>query len=80
MRWFEQRRMEWIEETLRVLGYINRKHLMQEFGVSATQVSHDFAEFQKFRPGLMEYDKSAKCYVARNKWITATRTSYYPEV
>ena len=67
MRWFEQHRMEWIEETLRVFGYINREHLMKKFGVSAPQAANDFREFQKIRPGAMEYDKRAKRYVARGE-------------
>lgn len=67
MRWYEQHRMEWIEETLRVFGYINREHVMKKFGVSAPQAANDFREFQKLRPGTMEYDKSAKRYIARGE-------------
>ena len=65
MRWFEQHRMEWISETLRVFGYINREHLVKKFHLSAPQASHDLQEFQKARPGEMEYDTRAKRYVAR---------------
>lgn len=65
MRWFEQYRMEWIGEILTVFGYINREHLMKKFSLSAPQASHDLREFQRTRPGAMEYDKSAKRYVAR---------------
>jgi hypothetical protein len=64
MRWFEQHRIDWIVETLRVFGYINREHLMRKFGLSMPQASHDLNQFQKCRPGLMEYDKKAKRYVA----------------
>lgn len=64
MRWFEQYRMEWIAETLRVFGFINREHLMKKFGVSAPQAAIDFRTFQKLRPGAMVYDKSAKRYLA----------------
>ena len=59
--------MEWIEETLRVFGYINREHVMKKFGVSAPQAANDFREFQKLRPSAMKYDKSAKRYIARGK-------------
>ncbi len=65
MRWFEEQRIEWIAETLRIFGYINREHLMKKFMISTAQAAHDFSEFQKIKPGTMEYDKHAKCYIAK---------------
>lgn len=62
MRWFEARRMEWIEETLRVFGFINREHLTRKFGVSTPQASMDIATFRASRPNYMAYNKSAKRY------------------
>lgn len=64
MRYFERHRMEWIAEILSVFGYINRLHLMRKFGISAPQAASDFQKFQKFRPGIMEYDKRTKRYIA----------------
>lgn len=64
MRWFEQHRLEWIAETLRIFGYINREHLMKKFGVSTPQASYDLNRFQKLHPNAMRYDTSAKRYVA----------------
>lgn len=64
MRWFEQHRMEWIAETLRIFGYINRVHLMKKFGVSEPQAATDFNRFMKLHPDAMRYDTSAKRYVA----------------
>lgn len=64
MRWFEQHRQEWISETLRVFGFINREHLERKFGISTPQASHDLNVFQRERPNAMNYDKSAKRYVA----------------
>jgi hypothetical protein len=40
---------------------------MKKFGLSAPQAANDFREFQKIRPGAMEYDKRAKRYVARGE-------------
>lgn len=60
--WFEQHRLEWIEETLRVFGFINREHLMRKFGISQPQASHDLSAFQRLYPDRMYYDKSAKRY------------------
>lgn len=65
MRWYEQHRMEWIAETLRVFGYINRHHLMRKFGISEPQASNDFLTFQRLHPNAMKYDLSTKRYVAQ---------------
>lgn len=67
MRWFEQHRMEWIAETLRVFGYINREHIMRKFGVSVPQASHDLQSFQKAHPAAITYDKRAKRYTQRQR-------------
>ena len=64
MRWFEQRRHEWIAEALRIYGYVNRAHVERAFGVSTPQASKDLTAFQRLNPGAMRYDVSAKCYVA----------------
>lgn len=63
-RWFERHRMEWIAETLRIFGFINRDHLVRKFGVSTAQTAIDFARFQKLHPAAMTYNKSAKRYEA----------------
>jgi hypothetical protein len=62
MRWFEQHRQEWIAETLRVFGFINREHIMRKFGVSMPQASLDLRTFQRAHPDYLTYDKSAKRY------------------
>lgn len=64
MRWFERYRQEWIAETIRVFGFINRKHLMLKFGISMPQASNDLALFQKENPGVIEYDSRMKCYIS----------------
>lgn len=66
-RWFEQHRMEWIAETLRIFGFINREHIMRKFGVSMPQASADLRVFQRRQPGLMAYDLSAKRYVTTSQ-------------
>lgn len=63
-RWFQQTRLEWIEETLRVFGFINREHIERKFGVSTPQASADLQLFQSEYPGKMIYDASAKRYIA----------------
>lgn len=62
--WFLQHRMDWIAETLRVFGYINRDHIVRKFDISVPQASMDLQKFQEFFPGAMRYDASAKRYVS----------------
>ena len=64
--WFVERRLEWIRESVEIFGRINREHVMQKFGISAPQVSVDFAEVERRWPEMMRYDKNIKCYV-RNR-------------
>jgi hypothetical protein len=63
MAWAEDYRQDWIAETIRVFGFINREHLERKFGISTPQASLDLQRFMRERPGLMTYDKSAKRYV-----------------
>lgn len=64
MNWFGEKRQEWIAETLRVFGFINRGHLKRKFGVSTPQASTDLQTFQRLNPGAMAYDTKAKRYLA----------------
>jgi hypothetical protein len=64
MNWYQNHRMEWISETLRVFGYINREHLMEKFGLSKPQASIDLNTFLRVFPGKMHYDLKQKKYVA----------------
>lgn len=66
MRWFEEHRQQWIAETLRVFGFIQRQHLMKKFGISTPQASADLQLFQKENPGVMEYDTRRKRYIAKS--------------
>lgn len=65
MRWFEQTRQEWIAETLRVFGFIQRKHLIRKFGISTPQASADLQRFQGDHPHAIRYDASRKRYINR---------------
>lgn len=63
MRWFEQHRQDWIAETLRVFGFINREHLERKFGISTPQASLDLNRFRRAHPSLIRYDASEKRYI-----------------
>lgn len=62
--WFIEHRQQWISETLRIFGFINRFHIERKFGVSAQQASADLSLFQAEHPDACFYDKSAKQYRA----------------
>jgi DNA polymerase I-like protein with 3'-5' exonuclease and polymerase domains len=73
MHWFEQQRMEWITESLRVFGFINRAHLQKKFGISQPQASKDLQTYMRRFPHAMRYDLSAKRYEARDESVTSAR-------
>lgn len=58
--WFVEQRLEWIRESVRVFGYVNRQHVMKKFGISMPQASKDLGLFQKRFPGEASYNLSAK--------------------
>ena len=64
-RWYKQYRMNWIAESLRVYGFINREHVMRKFGLSTPQASKDLNEFQKQNPGMVSYDLHLKKFIAQ---------------
>lgn len=62
MNWYGRHRQEWIAETLRVFGYINREHLERKFGISTPQASVDLRVFQREHPGALTYNLTVKRY------------------
>lgn len=62
MRWFEDCRQQWIAETLRIFGTINRGHLMRKFGISTPQASKDLNRYMRAHPGAAYYDPHRKAY------------------
>ncbi len=65
MTYFARLRQEWISETLRVFGFINREHIERKFGISTPQASHDLSVFQKASPDKIAYNKNSKRYEAK---------------
>ena len=64
MNWYRQHRMDWIAETLRIFGFINREHLERKFGISTPQASKDLNDFKRLHPDEIAYDLHAKRYEA----------------
>ncbi|MBF0422815.1 MAG: WYL domain-containing protein [Magnetococcales bacterium] len=62
LRWGVERRMEFIEFRLFWEGRINRRDLIEKFGVSTPQASADMSQYQDIAPGNLHYDPRAKYY------------------
>jgi hypothetical protein len=68
LRWSVERRLAFIEERLFWLGEVNRTDLVSRFGVSMSQASVDIARYLALNPPGLVYDKSAKRYVAGERF------------
>jgi predicted DNA-binding transcriptional regulator YafY len=64
IRWGVEQRLEFIEFRLFWEGGVRRADIINMFGVSVPQASKDLTLYQVRAPGNVEYDKSAKRYVA----------------
>lgn len=69
IRWGVEQRLEFIEFRLFWEGGVNRSDIIDVFGVSVPQASKDLSLYQERAPGNMEYDKSAKRYVASRSFV-----------
>lgn len=68
MKWGVRQRLEFIEYRLFWEGTINRKDLIDTFGVSVPQASADIKQYKQNAPGNMYYDKSQKRYLVASKF------------
>ena len=64
MRWAQRQRLAFILDQLRDKGAVNRRDLMEKFGISAPQAATDFRHFNETHPSAMKYDTTRKAYVA----------------
>ena len=63
-RWSQERRLALIDFRLRWDGRLNRADLTDFFGISIPQASLDIARYGELAPGNMQYDRSARVYLA----------------
>lgn len=71
MKWGLRQRLNFIEFKLFWEGSINRKDLIDTFGVSVPQASADIKAYRKQAPGNVYYDKSKKQYLISSKFEPA---------
>lgn len=68
LRWGPERRLEFLEFLLFWEGGVNRSDLVDRFGVSVPQASNDITAYRELAPGNLEYDASAKRYIATSQF------------
>lgn len=74
-RWGQERRLEFIDFRLRWDGRLNRGDLIAFFGISVPQASKDIARYGEMAPRNLQYDASAKVYVATERFRPIFPTS-----
>jgi hypothetical protein len=62
--WFQRQRSEWIIETVKIFGFINREHIERKFEITSAVASTDLRDVMAAHPDLIRYNKNAKRYEA----------------
>ena len=73
MSWFADRRLDFIEDRLVRHRRVNRAEIITYFQVSAAVASGDIQAYLQANPHV-DYDKSAKCYVAGRNFMPVRRS------
>jgi hypothetical protein len=75
VKWGQQRRLEFVDFRLRWEGCINRKALMDFFGISTPQASLDIAKYIELAPENLHYDRTSRMYLAQESFVQIFPTS-----
>lgn len=62
-------RLRFIDCMLEQYGFINRRIIVDYFGLSTPQASLDMQAYLEHAPGNTEYDKTAKCYIRTDGFV-----------
>lgn len=60
--WSVAARLRFLEEQAWWTGGVNRRDIVERFGISEQQASGDFTRYQELAPANLAYDKSGKTY------------------
>ena len=60
--WAARERLRFVERSAWWAGEVNRRDLMEVFGVSMAQASADLQTYMEMNDGALAYNKSRKCY------------------
>ena len=63
MNWYARQRQIWINEMLRIYGFINRSHICEKFGCSPQSAGHDLTKFAEANSAWVSYDPRRRAYV-----------------
>jgi len=74
-RWSQERRLAFIDFRLRWDGQLNRADLTGFFGISVPQASLDIARYVELAPANLQYDRSARIYLATPRFRALFETS-----
>jgi WYL domain len=74
-RWSQERRLRFIDFRLQWEGRLNRKDLIEYFGVSVPQASLDISRYAELAPANLSYDLRTRSYVSTNEFQAAYETS-----
>ena len=84
LAWGVDRRFVFIETRLFWEGRLNRRDLVDFFGISIPQASNDLKAYIEQLPDNIEYDTSAKVYVAKKtfkpKFISGDSSEYFDQL
>lgn len=67
--WGQERRLQFIDFRLRWERRLNRKDLIEHFGVSVPQASLDIAKYLELAPDNLSYDLSTRSYHSTNNFL-----------
>ena len=60
--YFKTLRLAWIQDMLRVYGFINSTHLHRKFEISIPQAKLDLRDYSQLHPTHMVYDDKIKAW------------------
>ena len=67
-RWSQRKRLEYIDSQLHWERGINRRELVNRFGISLQQASADLSAYAAIAPANLEYDVNAKLYRSSSRF------------
>ena len=74
-RWSQERRLRFIDFKLQWDGRLNRRDLVEYFGVSMPQASLDISRYAELAQANLNYDPRTKNYVASYNFLAVYETS-----
>lgn len=68
LRWEVQQRLKFIEARLFWHGRVNRRSIVEHYGISGVQATNDISRYMELAPKNLVYDRSKKTYLATEEF------------